>query len=632
MPTIPNVIDIAGYGPPTSNIGVVGAFYYNLVDGTKWGPKTSSGWGYMRQVLNVNNDVPLPSGIAGLWLFNQQITTGGAKVIPNQITNTTTPAVAGLMPAPRSQFDNVTYYSGAGQVNAVQGTDYALITLQVGEYIRLQAGNWTAGNYTTVVEVQRPAGVDQNINVGWNSGGNSAVVAGAAFTRVPVTKTLGAASDFLIITNPSGVNPVSFRLRSWQTYAGNADLEPGGITLAGHLNLTRYPFDSAPVLNANNADMSAANAFGTVQWLNSNAPSYSGLTYVVIAERIADNTFNTFMSWYNHYTTYRLGEGQPGNYAQYNSTLGGRSTACTAQGPTNSTYNNAVGLGPRAMWGTIDSAGNVMSGINKAKLYSGPSGAPSTNAPELWLINATNNSGFTSAYKYYGIALVPTNWDYATIQQMSDYISQNVVVTRNDVARTLVVVGDSLLVQTNNYVNDAGPIIAKNVLMINAGFPGNGISNIYNNLSYYLDIVANKQPDEKYGALIALGTNGLSPAYVSIFGHGTGNAAWLADYNDLCDMFKAGGYDYVINSTILPVIPALKPTFNADRAIVIPGIIAAVPAHAQYTNPLAANANMGNDADALNAAKYYDGEHETSPLGAGYLTTTTVTTLNSLPW
>jgi hypothetical protein len=93
--------EIDGYGPPTSNIGGVGAFYYDLTNSVSYGPKTSAGW--PAGIPGVRGSVPSTTRI------RVDLRTAGATLPATQATVTRNSGSTDMLPSDPYTYSPTTY-------------------------------------------------------------------------------------------------------------------------------------------------------------------------------------------------------------------------------------------------------------------------------------------------------------------------------------------------------------------------------------------------------------------------------------------------------------------------------------------------------------------------------------------
>jgi hypothetical protein len=489
------------------------------------------------------------------------------------------------------------------------------------------AGDWylhqgpialTDGTYTLAITAKRNGGSDQTFDLGnlLNSSFSSCT-ATSAYQRFTKTFTVSGASGQPIIISPDRATGISIDIKSFDLYAGAADL--GASSPDGNLYLGVRQNVASPSVSGNLVDYTAQGC-GFMQ-LPSTVSVSSATCVAVVEQTAAGSAFQAFISmlggsWAN-FTAYAAGQSNEprsafGGDTQYNFAglwgIKDQGLHMIVQNFTPTTqelwfddiclFSKAVSAGP------VNIADLVNGAVAAIGIYPGMK----LNLMAMY-VNAnalTHDSIVRSVYPAASAKAVADGLTMAT-------------------ARVLVFTGDSNTAATGSWAYLYGAAASPKVVGRNFAVSGSVVADLVTDAPNVDAVLPTNINGRTFVLSVLIGTNDLAT--------GTTAAQFLAALASYCDARRSAGWKVAV-CTIQPrddaTMLAKRGAVNTEIRLwtttgsVVPG------KHADYVIDFAANADIGPDAACLDTTYYTDGIHWTAA-GQAVAESVAEPVLNAIP-
>lgn len=551
----------------------------------------------------------LPDGAIGAWYATDYVSSP-RKQIPNAIDPATS---NNLFSAPQRLFsnDSLWFRSNATATDdaATGPSGLADATTVVG------TGNWLlrsvltstfpAGTYTAVAWVKRNAGTDQPFALSSdNTATRSVQSATSAWQRFTLTFTKASTWNIshLSICSSDGATNGNIQVAAFDLFDGSSDLGPEDMvgTLMLGANSVNAPSASAGELNL------SAGGYGVVQFDQS--ATLTEFTVIgLVSKTAAGSSFQAMLSKVQAYTEFSAQSDQT-NTSQKQFIEG-------------SVVFNTPGLwrllnrGYHMLTVRADSSGKSV-WLDKSKLFSSSTGMVDVVLRDLW-VGAILDTTLTTGLKVQALALWDRAIDDAEVEEAYAYLDSVATVAPNTTTRVYVAEGDSITATDASYAYLFGANASPAVIGANWAVPGDGLAQLQARAADLDACVSDTASD--YVLSVLIGANDLA-AYTG------GAAQYSIDLAAYCAARRAAGWKVVICT----ILPRTNATHNTRRAIVNADIATWVGVNCDAIADFAANADMGDDADASNLTYYSDGVHPTAA-GQAVLEPILRAAINGLP-
>lgn len=556
----------------------------------------------------------LPAGAVGVW-YADEYTTSPRPLVPNSLSAVPTTGVS-LWPVSRRLFSNNFLWFKSGITAADSGltgpdglSDASLLTCTGDWYMGPTiAPVLAAGTYIMAVSA-RSQGADQTFVMKVLNGSLTSPVKTATTTWQRFTFTFTTAGGALSI-RPLAANAsasATLEVCDLELFAGSIDLHQplSGAMVMGDAGVS----STIPSYTAPKLDFSST-GYG---WIQLPAKfNTTNVTAIAVTEKVAaGSAYQAFFSdmrpsLYNTFTTFLERPAQRPNFlvnvnelVPAGATLGdglwkflGRGVHMITQrydGATGDTFLDDVKI------------------VTKSLVTTGPTiGA-------FYNFNVNGNGGFQTGHKMVALALYDRALTDAEVRSAYAFMQTRAAtksITMTAADRIIAFEGESLTAgngtiptYANLYGANASPTFYGSMFALSGSYVNTAGSPNMQERAAGLDAVI---PPNKNGRKFILSVQISNDLLV------TSSATYLSQLATYLDARKAAGWDKVVLATILPRIPATYATFNTRRAEANPILRTWVGTHCDAIIDFAAEADYGDDADASDAAKYYDGVHPTA--------------------
>lgn len=532
----------------------------------------------------------LPEGAIGIW-YADQYQSSPRKAIPNAASAAA--MSQNLLKMPRRRFNNNDFYIKNG-ATVTDGAAESTIALNAGDCFVYAYPHpvLPAGTFTIVVEAKRSGGSDQSFRMSFLHAGldSGTFTATADYQTFTFTGTVSAGTQGILFVRTVGGSASSLVVRRVGLYAGSSD--PGEPELSGHLYLGESHYDTRPVCGSGLMDFTTSGAFGTAQFGDSQ--TLSAYTVIAIGERTNDAaSFSAMLGVIGHTGFCPMFDSNKTARAFF----GGQDLYIgSAQSPQGL---KMFGSGYRAIGHRFGSRRDLW--VNDTRLISAPTSGESLPATTRDLIfGAFSSISNTGGWKWNSIVL----WDRA-LSDDEYRTAYEVLAARaldsgygvNTSSRFYLAVGDSITNATDSYAHlyaaNANPKVF-GALMASAG---GTLTNLNSNAAIVDATIPPDPGANKYILSVMIGVNDLT---------GTKTVeTYLAELEAYINARLAAGWTDIALHTLTPTN---NPTYQAKRGAANVGIRALAADHVHIVD-VAANADIGDDADASDVAKYPDGVH-----------------------